>query len=188
MTLRLISGPDAEAIDIAEARAQVKQDSTDRDAELARHIATARQTAEQELLRTLMPCIWELVLDCFPCWEIRLPRPPIVSVASITYVDGNGVTQTLDGSAWQLDADSEPGRLMPAYGYTWPSTRAQPGAVRVRYSAGYADADAVPSAIKSWMLLAIGDLFEKAESVNVGNIVSPYPFVGGLLDRYRVFD
>jgi hypothetical protein len=56
------------------------------------------------------------------------------------------------------------------------------------YQAGYgAAADDLPEALASWILLDVGTLYEQRQAVTAGNAnLVPYPFVGGLLDAYRV--
>jgi uncharacterized phiE125 gp8 family phage protein len=108
-----------------------------------------------------------------PVSEILVPRPPLISVSSITYVDGNGTTQTLSAAAYKVDTDSEPGRITPAYGYCWPTTRAEINAIAITYVAGYATRAAVPASIKQAMLLLIGHWYENREAVGqVGGTVA----------------
>jgi hypothetical protein len=72
-------------------------------------------------------------------FEIFLPFPPLVSVDSIKYVDdATGTQTTLAASEYSVDAVSEPARITPAYGKSWPATRNQAGAVEVTFTAGYA--------------------------------------------------
>jgi len=186
MALKLITAPATEPITLDEAKAHLRVVGDDEDALITALIAAARQGAEHITGRALMPQVWELVLDEFEC-TINLPKPPLVAVASVKYVDTNGVLQALDESAYQVDADSVPARVMPAYGASWPSTRCQPNAVRIQFQCGYADAAAVPQEIKTWMLLRISALYENRDAVNVGNIVTEFPYVERLLDAYRVW-
>jgi uncharacterized phiE125 gp8 family phage protein len=60
--------------------------------------------------------------------------------------------------------------------------------VRIRYDAGYgAAADDLPEALAAWILLDVATLYEQRQAVTAGNANAiPYPFVGGLLDGYRV--
>ncbi len=87
---------------------------------------------------------------------------------------------------YQLDVHSEPARLTPAYGATWPATRDQANAVLIRYEAGYADAASVPAQIKTWMLLRIGMLYENRESVS-GMTLNELPYVDTLLEPYKIW-
>lgn len=102
--------------------------------------------------------------------SIVLPRPPLISVTSVKYVDAGGTLQTLASNQYQVDTRSVPGRLAPAYGVSWPDTRWQPNAVIVQYVAGYASAAAVPDDLKQIVLLACGMLYENREEVIEGTV------------------
>lgn len=122
-------------------------------------------------------------------YEIYLPNSPLIDIVSVEYIDQAGVQQTLDPSAYKVDNISQPARLVPAYGTTWPGTRNEINAVIVTYRCGYGEtAAAVPQPIKQWMMLRIGALYENRESdviVQRGALES-LPFVDGLLTPYRV--
>lgn len=184
MSLKLITAPAAEPVTLAEAKAHLRVDGTDDDVYITALIGAARQGAEHITERALMAQTWELALDAFEA-DIHLPRPPLASITSITYLNDGGALTTLDASAYLLDDYSEPARLLPAYGTTWPATRSQANAVLIRYVAGYASAAAVPQEIKSWMLLRIGLLYENRESAVAGVSIAELPFVDRLLDAYR---
>lgn len=150
-------------------------------------IAAARQNAEIRLKRYLITQTIDLYMDCFPYWEMALT--PLQSVSAITYVDNDGVTQTITASDYLVDAVSAPARITPAYGKVWPTPRNQNNAVKIRFIAGYGAAPAVPQNIKNWMLMRIKQLYDQRDMVNVGNIVTEFPhsFVDGLLDSERVW-
>jgi hypothetical protein len=120
-------------------------------------------------------------------YEIYLPLPPLVSVDSIQYIDVNGIKQTLDPSLYIVDDISEPARITPSYGATWPGTQNVINAVIVTFTTGYGTPSDVPQAIKQWMLLAIGAMYENREAdvlVARGSVAS-MPFADGLLEPYR---
>lgn len=96
---------------------------------------------------------WDLFLDRFPC-EITIPLGPVQSVTSITYLDGNGDSQTV--ASWRDDLNSEPARLWPARGETWPEHLCEPGAVTVRFVAGFTT---VPAGLKHAILLIAKSLW-----------------------------
>jgi len=120
---------------------------------------------------------------------IVLPVSSLIQVDSIKYIDTAGVQQTLSPALYLVDSHSEPPRILPAYGTQWPSTRQQPNAVEVLFTAGYGTtAASVPDGIKAWMKLRIGALYEHREEallVERGQLVD-LPFVGSLLTPYRV--
>lgn len=121
-------------------------------------------------------------------YEIYLPLPPLQTVDSIKYTDQDGVLQILAPASYIVDAVSEPARVTPAYGMTWPATQNRINAVEVTFTAGYGLAAVVPEGIKRWMLIRVGSLYENREEVALMNRgkIEPLPFVDGLLDPYRV--
>lgn len=121
-------------------------------------------------------------------YEIVLPFPPLVSVDSVKYIDQNGEQQILAATEYKVDGITEPARLVPAYGKSWPGTRNEINAVLIDFTCGYGSPADVPAGIKRWMLLRIGALYENREELVVAQrvVVSELPFVDGLLDPYRV--
>lgn len=188
MPLIIITPPASEPVTLAEAKLHCKVDGSDDDTLITALIISAREQAQHRLGRALITQTLEQVLAAFPD-GIKLPLPPAKTIVSVKYIDSAGILQTLDPAAYELDKDSSPGWLVPAYGLAWPSARAVPNAVRVRYTAGYGAAADVPASIKSWMLLAIGTLYSQREVVITGTLVQdlPHYFFDGLLDPYRVY-
>lgn len=129
--------PAAEPIHLDEAKAHLRVDYTDEDALITALITAAREAVEQYTGRTLVRQTRRMVLDAFP-EVIALRSSPLRAVESITYVDTDGVTQTLAASGYRVDDVSGVPRIMPAYGESWPSTRDVTNAVVVTYSAGWA--------------------------------------------------
>lgn len=183
MSIKIITPPGIEPISLEEAKLHLRVDATDEDIPIGLLIVAARQAAEAETWRALMPQTMELSLSCWP-HKIYLPHPPLASVTSIKYLDTAGVLQTMDPADYIVDDYSEPAKIVPAYGKCWPMVRHQPNAILVRYVAGYANISSVPQAIKSWMLLRIGTLYRNREDVVTGQ-VSELPHADSLLDGYR---
>jgi uncharacterized phiE125 gp8 family phage protein len=129
--------------------------NTTSDPELVAWIAAAREYAETFTHRGFITQTWDLTLYGFPCSEdvIWLPKAPLVSVTSVSYVDTAGVTQTWSSTLYTVDAPVGPkarvGCIVPNYGQIFPSTRDVVNAVTVRFVAGYGAAAAVPSLIKA---------------------------------------
>ena len=190
MGLTLIQAPSEEPITVEEAKASpsLRVTTAANDTDIGVLIATARDMAETITRRAFITQTWELVLDGFPTGGIVLPMPPLQSVASIKYIDTDGAQQTLDALLYAVDTDSEPGLVVPAYGESWPSTRDEVNAVRVRYVAGYGAAADVPAAIKTWIKMRAGTLYDNPQALVVGQTVMNVPrdFIDGLLDAYRV--
>lgn len=146
------------------------------EAQIAALIAPATEAAETYLGRAIITQTLVLTLDRFPCWEIRLPRPPLQEVTAIRYLDDSGVQQTLDDALYRVSTSSEPGSIEPAYGQSWPSARAVSGSVEIEYVAGYGDEpENVPAIIKHAIVMTVGEWLEFREGLVVGTIAEPIP-------------
>jgi len=184
MPLKLINAPATEPVTLTEAKAHLRVDGSADDTLITALIVAARQAAEQITGRALITQTWDLMLDAFEP-TIELPMPALQSVTSVKYLDSNGAEQTLASGNYKVDAVSEPGRIIPAYGLDWPATRDEINSVTVRFVAGYGAAAAVPQPIKQWMLLKIGELYENREGTQTGTVTA-MPFVDALLHPYRI--
>lgn len=189
MALALITAPATEPVSLTEAKAQCKVEHSTDDALLAILIQGARESAEQLTRRALITQTWEQRLDEFPSLGIELPMPSVLSIVSVKYTDVDGAEQTIDSANYALDAATSPGWVLPAVDYEWPATEASANAVRVRFTAGYGAASAVPAAIKQWMLLQIGAAYRNREAFSAGISLAELPnrFVDALLDRERAY-
>ena len=170
--------------------AEAPTTNTTGDPALTLLIASVRRAAESATNQALITQTWDLYLDYFPCWEIQVPKAPLQSVDSISYLDNDGVLQVLSNTQYLVDAFSQPGRITPAFGTIWPVTRAQLNAVKIRFVCGQASAAALEPDIKAWMLLAIGTLYENRSSIvsDPGAVAEELPgeFVANLVRTHRV--
>lgn len=191
MTTRLITAPATEPVTLVEAKLHLRVDDAADDSLINTLITSAREQCEHILGRSIMPQTWELVLNSFPAdnSDIELLYPSIISITSVKYIDALTANEvTLAANQYVLDKDAEPGWLMPASGITWPDTLDVTNAVRIRYTAGYADAASVPAGIKNWIKLAVGVWYRNREAgVEAAIATLPHDFFSGLLDRYRIW-
>lgn len=152
--------------DKAKVHLNVDTDDQDEDALIDVLIQAARHQAEVFTGRSLITQTWEMRLDTFPAWEIEAPRPPLLSVEGIVYVDALGKGKTLPATAYRVDGKSAPARITPVYGETWPAAQPVTGAVVVTFKAGYGDApDDVPEDIRQAMLLMVGRWYRYREDL-----------------------
>jgi uncharacterized phiE125 gp8 family phage protein len=185
MRLRLVTPPAAEPVTLAEAKAHLRIEGAEDDAYVTALIQAARQHVEEVCWRGLVTQEWEAVLEGFPDGALELPKGNLASIASITYVDSAGATQTLAPATYEADTVSVPGRLLLAYGQSWPSTRCQWDAVRVRYTVGWA-AGEVPTPIRQALLLLVAQLYEHRTVDEDRALSRPSFTVDVLLAPYRL--
>ena len=161
------------------------------DAYIASLGQSAREVAETFTRRAFVTQTWDYLLDEFPTCHggiITLPLPPLQSVTSVKYLDLAGVEQTLATTEYLVDTKGVRGRIAPAYGKSWPSTRTQMNAVTIRFVCGYGDASKVPQGIKDAILLMVGGGYEHRESIITGTIVDANPAVKSLLWTHRALE
>jgi len=154
--------PSAEAVTQAEAKAQLRLTTDDENLIVDRCITAAGNYVEGFTARSLVNRTNVWTMDSFPLSTILdVPRPPLVSVTTLKYIDEAGDQQTWNASNYTLDTTSTPGRIATAYNVEWPSIRDVIDAVEITYVAGYgATADTVDDILRTCVLMYVVDLFE----------------------------
>jgi len=158
---------DWEPITSTEAKTQIQgiEGISDFDSEISSLIKVAREQAEEFTWRAIIACTCVEKICSFPSDKIVLLRPPVQSITSITYVDGNGDQQTLSASEYMLNDWNEPAVITPAYGKSFPSARGSSGDVVITYVAGYTSAALVPDSIKHAIKMMVRTWFDQREDV-----------------------
>ena len=119
---------------------------------------------------------------------IILENPPLQSVEEIKYIDPDGNEQILDLNDSQLDTFNEPGRIKPAFGKSWPSTRNQFNSVLITYKAGFGDDEStMPDEVKRAVKLMVSHYFENRDLVLTANDVEQIEFPIGLMTIINQF-
>jgi uncharacterized phiE125 gp8 family phage protein len=169
-------------------------------------ISTARRTAENATAQFFIEQTWDLVFIagfpyCQQCVlspnEIRIPRTPLKATGGIVHVkysDMAGVQQTLTaGTDYVAAVRGDMAIVVPAYGKSWPATRAWIDAsgnypVEVRFIAGYGtDGLAVPENFRQAMLLLIAHWYENREEVSDARLATVPMAAEALLSQDRFF-
>lgn len=147
--------------ELAEMKTFLRVDSTDEDTLIASLMLAATEFCENFQQRTFITRTRYLYLDSFQL-IIQPPYSPLVTITSIKYYDTAGALQTLDSAYYTVDTKSEPGRVVEAYNYYWPSTYDILNAVIVEYTSGYGAASAnVPDDIKAQIMIIVRYLYER---------------------------
>jgi len=169
MDWKVTTQPAIEPVTLAEAKLQCKVDTdlVEDDDLITSKMKAARQWCEFFQNRAYIEQSITAKFDAFLGDTIILPMPPLISVTSVKYLDGNGTQQTLDPSYYDVDTTSEPGRITLGYNDTWPTTRDQHHAIEIIFKAGYgATAASVPELTKSAILLLTEHLYENRSATS----------------------
>ena len=188
MGLRRTVDATVEPVSLPEMQAhlRINDDIAQREATHIRGLITvARQQVEEWEWRAHISQTWQWKLDAFPCGDdpaFYVPRPRLISVSSIAYTDTAGAPQTMDAADYVVDGTSEPGRIVPAYGESWPTPRSEINAVTVTFVAGYGTTpESVPEATRHIIKLLAAHYYENREPINIGAAVNEIPLAMVLL-------
>lgn len=160
--------PTTEPVSLAEAQLHLRLDTAGSppshpDDSLVRVlISAAREDAENYTGMTIAASQYQ-VQGTAESDELSLQTHPVTSVASVTYEDSDGVTQTVDSSTYYVDNFARPARLV--FKSNTPADM-----VTVSFTAGYTDLSSpnpypCPAGVKAAILLMVGNLYENRESV-----------------------
>jgi uncharacterized phiE125 gp8 family phage protein len=147
-----ITAPASEPITLAQAKTYLRVDVTTEDTVITDMIVAARMTAENWLRRSLINQVWKLAYDDLLPQTVYLPMGPVNSVTSVTVINRDASTQTVNSTSYYLNAAKT--ALM------FDST---PSGFRIEiiYNSGYgSDASGVPAPIRQGMLSHIASMYE----------------------------
>jgi Phage gp6-like head-tail connector protein len=162
----ITSQPTSPVVDLATAKNFLRVSTNQDDLLIPILIAAAVEAVEAYTGRSVATRSYQQCLDCFPSYvdgttsqlayppnyysaplystalwnysqQIKLFAPPLIEVLAVNYVDADGHIQTLDPSTYTVDTASEPARIFPNPGLTWPPTAYVPNAVQIEFIAGY---------------------------------------------------
>lgn len=160
MNRRLVTPATEEPLTLADVKSFLGVDHEDHDQQILGLIRAAREQAELHHGRELARQQYDVFLDAWPAYEIRLPSP-LVSVESVSYkaLDGS-VVNLADGVDYFAATDAEPGALVCWPGKTWPTADLWPAApIRIRCTCGYTP-DQVQESIKAGMKMLIAAWYD----------------------------
>lgn len=181
---RLLTAPTWEPVSLKEAVSQCRVTQANDYDLLSFQISAAREYVEILTGRAIPQQRWEYTFDEFPGRQVddyrpptwrygifRVPRPPLITVDSVSYVGPEQSTQPFTytvlspSTDYMVDPNSEPGRLAPAPFTVWPATNPLAfQACKVQVTCGYASASLVPAKLKQAIRLLIAHLYEFRES------------------------
>lgn len=200
--LQILTQSSLPILPITMAKAHIRQDpsvNTLEDPIITAYLAAAASMAESYLRRTLSTKQYMLTLDYLPgssfnrmngyrqnygqygnFWESgKLPKPPLISVDSITYHSTTTGQITIPPSSYTYTTGT-PGRFGPVFGQVFSGlglSVGQIGAVQITYTAGYGLPDPttglianLPPNITAGLLLLFGHLYRNREASTEGSM------------------
>lgn len=159
-TLKRTSSPQFLAVTLDEAKAHLRVSGTAQNDLITRLIESATEQLERDIERCLVQATWQQSQYGFAedGKSILLNMSSTTAISSITYIDGDGVEQTLPTDKYSLDSgrnavtclDDDEG---------WPETLVTPSerdTVFIDFTCGVTNADCLPRLYKQAILLEVG--------------------------------
>lgn len=186
MTMIRITAPVVLPVGLDDARAALRVDSNDLDAQIIIWIKGITADMEQEIGQCVMKQVWEVRLPGFPAnGAIKLPHP-VITVTSVSYINADGTPQAIDEQDYHLNSARYESTVTPARGTSWPATAEDDAAVTVVVQAGYGETpSATPEEIQLYILAKLAEQFDPATRTERDTVQSN--FVSRLLDRCRSY-
>ncbi len=183
MTKTSITGPAAEPLLLAEAKAHLRLSTDDEDDLIARLIATARRHIENQTGLALNTQTLRYSSEARPrTHSIALPIYPVRSIEAVRLYGQATELAVLDPADITLASAARPARLMLQAGRHWPT-----GPIEVDLTAGFGPAsEDVPEPLRQAAAQLVAHWFENREPVSPSAGPTPVPqMTAALLAPYR---
>lgn len=157
--LRLITAPTAAPVTLTDVKANlaIPSGNTDNDTLLRIIRDAAVERVQSYTARALVKSTWKWWLDnwtgdnpaiyCPGGLGLIVPMGRLVSVTHVKYTDVGATQSTWSTDYYDVDTDSDPGRIMLGYGDTYPSDQlAYVNPIEIQFVAGWYNGDAWASA------------------------------------------
>lgn len=177
-------------VSLAEVKSHLNIDSTFTadDALLTALISVAIDAFDHYTHQTLISSSFLTKRDCFERCTI-LKRAPLVTITNLTYIDLDGVSQTVAVDEYKAVDDYPFGRMYLTDEFTNKEVAGYPSQISITFSAGmFDDADDVYVDIKQGLLQLIALLYNVRGDCPAEGLVDQLPgLVKQLWNKYRIF-
>lgn len=176
-SFKRVTPPAAEPVALAELRAFLRVSHEDDDALIARLGRAARERVEEQTGRALVEQTWRMAAD----WDegrgangfriFALRRPPYLSFVEARVVKADGTSVVIATEDVRVDSERGEVWLRPTAAALAERRAWRP--IEIVWRAGYANAEAVPEAIKTAILLITAESYERRDSAGAPSAATP---------------
>lgn len=188
-SVKRVTPPADEPVALADVRAFLRIGVEDEDALIARLAKGARERVEEITGRALMPQGWRMAADWAEGqvaggWRgFALPRPPFLSLTEVRVVGADETSVALAVEDIRIRSDAGLVQLPLSHAAYGGARVWRP--VEIVWQAGYADADTVPEALKTAILMLTAQAWERRDGVGAPLGAMPAA-VAALVAPFRV--
>ena len=165
-TLTRTTGPTDEPVSLEFLKRHARIETVDEDVDINAKLRAAVRFIERQHDIAIIDQTWTMTLDRFPSTDrLYVPIRPVDSIASITYTDADGATQTWSGADYRLiDSDGLRPFITYVYGGGWPAgVRFDLASVAVVFVAGYGVRADVPADLQQAIALLVATHYSDRE-------------------------
>lgn len=196
ISIKRTTDSSTEPVSLADAKEHLRVvDFSDDDDYITALITAARHTVERATRRALWTGqTWQAGYEGFGNFStvrgrLSIPKPPLAAVSSVQYYDSDNALQTVSSSAYVVD-DSGSDRAIIGFtsDFSLPALSCDYAApVRVTFTAGYADADAMPDGLVQAMKYLIQHFYDNRSPVGVNVNLNEMPLsLQYLINQYAL--
>lgn len=171
--------------DLSRLKEHVSQTLDIDDVLLLMYEEIAHRWVEGYLGRSVLRQTWREWYDGPFRGPVVLLEEQAVALTSVTVYDEDDAATVVSSAIYQVDLISLPSRLILRSGQTWPTELRAANAIAVEYTAGWADADAVPPAVKAAVFLYAAHRYAHREVTVDGPVTTVPAGIESLLRPYR---
>lgn len=192
MRFALATAPATEPITTAELASQCRIGSTEATTEATyiTSLCLAARVKAEELCGPIITQSWDGYLDEWPCDDtIVIPKYRVTAITSVKYtiMDASAAT-TLSSTTYLTDFIGDSlgrARIRLKNGQNWPSDSLEViNPIAIRFSAGYANAAAVPETLKQAMRFLASHWYNNREIITDGQVADiPNTFMDLITDH-----
>jgi len=169
-------------VSLADAKQHLRIDEDDEDALIAGLIMAAEDHIERSTGLVLTRRVIGEVIQGFGS---KIRAWPVVSVDTVSYVDGAGVDQTIGADSYKLVGAARPARLSNVSS-PWPPLGRLNGSVTLTMTAGFGNAADVPGGVAQAIKMLVGHFYRNREAVVTAGTPLQVPMaVDMLLEPHR---
>jgi uncharacterized phiE125 gp8 family phage protein len=181
MNYKLVTAPTALAVSVSDMKSHLRVTVSTHDTLIQTYIEAATQMIENRTNLALCPQTWRLSLRWDEVVEnVTISKFPILGFTSITYFDGDNVSQSFTNSQhdWISFVDGRPGSLI--FPESLPTVYERDDAMRIQFIAGF-------SAIPDDLILAIKMLVWRMYNHPDDPVTERFSFVDKIVRDYRLW-